>query len=41
MIVGDAVRKLAMITAAENFDHIVQDTKNEDHKVDNQSELVI
>ena len=33
MVCGDAVRKIAMITAADNFDHIVQTDKAEKHKV--------
>jgi len=33
MLSGDLVRKIAMITAAENFDHIVQSDKDERHKL--------
>ena len=33
MVLGDFIRKLAMVTAAENFDHIVQTSKADNHQV--------
>lgn len=33
VILGDGFRKLAMITAANNFNHIVAVEKKEDHKL--------
>ena len=33
MVGGDLARKIAIITAAENFDHLVQSEKAADHKV--------
>ena len=33
VIAGDLARKVAIITAAENFDHLVQSEKADNHKV--------
>ena len=39
IIAGDLTRKIAIITAAENFDHLVQSKKAADHKVPDFMEL--
>ena len=39
IIAGDLTRKIAIITAAENFDHLVQSKKAADHKVPSFMEL--
>ena len=39
IIAGDLTRKIAIITAAENFDHLVQSKKAADHKVRDFMEL--
>lgn len=33
MLLGDLARKVAMVTAAENFDHIVQSEQSEEHRL--------
>ena len=33
VIAGDLARKIAIVTAAENFDHLVQSEKADNHKV--------